>query len=158
MAARTHVPPIWLRHWGSTHHESHGVAPTQQTLPPPQKHPSLSVFALAGQSINTTFDDLGLIHIKSVAVPYLFTWLQKQHAMHTDSKNRWCAENADKRENRGRKSGTYTEQNEWHSLVVDRWTSAVKQTCCLSGQWTDSQSRHVSKLAHFPFHYRKHSS
>lgn len=29
---------------------------------------------------------------------------------------------------------------------------------CLSEEWTDSQSRRVSKLAQFPFHYRKHSS
>lgn len=158
MAARTHVPPIWLRHWGSTHHERHRVTPTKHSQAPTQTHPSLSFFALAGQSNQYNSDAVGLMHIKSVVVPHLFTWLQKQHARRADSKNRWCAGNSDKRENKGRKSGTYTEQNEWHGLVQDSWTSAVKQTHCLWGQWTDSQSRRVSKLAQFPFHYRKHGS
>lgn len=30
----THVPPIWLRHWGQTHHERQRVAPTQQSRLP----------------------------------------------------------------------------------------------------------------------------
>lgn len=34
--------------------------------------------------------------------------------MQADSKNRWSAENKE-----GKKSGTYTEQNEWHGLVVN---------------------------------------
>lgn len=139
----THVPPISLRRWGQTHHERHRVAPTQQSQPPTQAHPSLSFFALAGQSINTNVTAVGLIHMKSVAVPHLFTWLQKQHAMRVDSTNRWCAANADKRENKGRKSGTYSAQNEWHGPFKDR-TSVVEKTRCLSGQRTDSQSRHVS--------------
>lgn len=94
------------------------------------------IFLCFGRPINQYRSDaVGLTHTKSAAVPHLFTWLQKQHATHADSKNRWCAANADKTENKGRKSGTYTEQNEWHGLVEDSWTSVVKKkTCCLSGQ------------------------
>lgn len=75
-------------------------------------------------------------------------WLQKQVV---------CS-HTDKRENKGRKYWTCTEQNEWHDFVEDSRTSVVEKTCCLSGKRTDSQSRRVTKGAQFPFHNKKDSS
>lgn len=71
--------------------------------------------------------------------------------MHADSENRCRAASRDKTENMGRQSGTYAEQNKWHALIVDSWTSAVKQRD--SGLILKAGE----KPAQFLFYYRKHS-
>lgn len=61
--------------------------------------PPLSVTCCFGGLVDRhTSDAVGLIRAHSVAVPHLLTWLQKQHAMRTNSKNRCCEASIDKRE------------------------------------------------------------
>lgn len=95
-------------------------------------------------------DAVGLIHRQSVAMPYLFTWLQKQPAMHADSKNRWRAANADKGENERKKIWNVrrTKMSDAALLCAaeHQWWNGPH---CLSGRRTDSQNRRVSKLAQF---------
>lgn len=61
--------------------------------------PPLSVICCFGGLVDLhTSDAVGLIRAHSVAVPHLLTWLQKEHAMHTNSENRCCEASIDKRE------------------------------------------------------------
>lgn len=71
---------------------------------------------------------------------------------HNTDKNRWRA--ANKRENKWRKSGTYTEHNDWHGLIADDWNIRGK-TNLVPFRTVDRLSKQL-KLAQFPFHNRKH--
>lgn len=110
MAARTHM---CSSHFTASLRTNSSWAPQSHTFTAESATYTNTPFFIIlcfGRPVNHyNLDAVGLIRMKCVAVSHLFTWLQKQRAMHVDSKNRWFAAKADKRENTGRKYGTCTE-------------------------------------------------